>query len=82
MRITINSRAMNREITFSRPGSSYVYVDLNGQPGTLGNQICDGGKLMGSTITYSGDDEAVFARICRNWFRAYLRDTAWERENA
>ena len=81
MQLTINSRALNQEITFSRPGSSYMYVDLNGQPGTLGNQICDGGKLMGRTIAYSGDDEAVFARICRNWFRAYLRDTAWERED-
>ena len=79
MRITINSRALNQEVTFSRPGSGYVYVDLNGQPGTLGNQICDGGKLMGNTITYSGDDDAQFARVCRNWFRASLRDSAWER---
>jgi len=76
MKITINSRALGRKITFTRPGSSYVYVDLNGQPGTLGNQICDCGKLLGNAITYSGDDEAVFGRICRYWFRAYLRDTA------
>lgn len=79
MKFTIKSRALKRDVTFSIPGKVYIYADLNGQPGTLGNQICHGGSLMGSTMTYSGDDESEFSRICRKWFRAYLRDTAWER---
>ena len=72
MNITINSRKLNQALTFSRPGPNYIYVDINGQPGTLGRQICSGGSLMGGTITYAGSDEAEFARICRNWYRSYI----------
>jgi len=78
MQFTINSKTMKQQVTFSRPGSGYVYVDLSGDgsnPGVLGSKICDGGKLTGNTISYSGDDDAAFGRICRNWFRAYLRDS-------
>lgn len=76
---TINSRKIGREFTFSRPGDYYIYVDINGQNGTLGNQICDGGALNGNTLGYRGDDQDEFEAICRNWFRAY-RD-AWEEVN-
>lgn len=74
MEITIKSRKLGRVITFSRPGASYIYVDLNGQQGTLGTQICDGGRLSGSTIGYSGKDQEEFAKICRKWYRAYIRN--------
>jgi hypothetical protein len=77
MKCTITSRKLGREVTFSRPGSMYTYADLNDQPGTLGRQICSGGRLTGSTVTYRGDDESVFAAICRNWFQAYLRREDW-----
>ena len=70
---TINSRKLNKTITFSRPGKSYIFADLNGQPGTLGNQICQGGSTMGSTLSYDGDDQEQFEKICRNWYRSYLR---------
>lgn len=73
MELKINSRKLGRTITFSRPGSSYIFADLNGQPGTLGNQICRGGSTTGSTLSYSGDSQEEFERICRNWYRAYLR---------
>lgn len=73
MELTIKSRKLNRKITFSRPGSSYIFADLNGKPGTLGNQICHGGKTMGSTISYSGDDQERFEAICRRWYRSYIK---------
>lgn len=73
MLLTIKSRKLGRTITFSRPGSSYIYADLNGQSGTLGKQICQGGSTMGSTISYSGDDQEEFEAICRRWYRAYTR---------
>jgi len=73
MKTTINTRD-HGAVTFSRPGSEYVYVDLNGKPGTLGQQICYGGHLSGSTVTFSGDDEEAFARYCRNWWKQYLRN--------
>lgn len=76
MELTIKSRKLNSEITFSRPGSHYIYANINGQPGTLGNQICNGGRTMGSTIGYSGDDQEQFEKICRRWFKAYIRDEA------
>lgn len=76
MRLTVNSKKLGQAVVFSRPGSGYIYVDRSGDgsaPGTLGCQICDGGRLLGRTIAYSGDDDAAFARICRNWLRAYMR---------
>jgi hypothetical protein len=76
MELTINSKTMKQPVDFYRPGKGYIFVDLSGGgscPGCLGSQICRNGKLIGDTIAYSGDDEATFARICRGWFRAYLR---------
>lgn len=72
----IKSKKLGTTLEFSRPGGGYIYVDLNGQPGTLGKQICYGGNLMGVTISYSGDDDAVFDKICRSWYKSYLRRNA------
>lgn len=76
MRYAINSRKLNREVVFSRPGSHYIRVNLNGQPGTLGLQPCAGGSFSGSTLVYSGDNESRFEAICRRWWKAYLRNNA------
>jgi hypothetical protein len=73
MKTTINTRN-HGAVTFSRPGREYVYVDLNGKPGTLGNQICDGGHLSGSTKTFMGDDQEAFDKFCRNWWSQYMRN--------
>jgi hypothetical protein len=73
MEKTINSKKFKKSITFSIPGRSYIYVDLNGKAGTLGNQICAGGSLVGETISYNGDDEKKFEKICRNWWSTYLK---------
>ena len=72
---TIKSRKLKKEVTFSIPGKSYIFVDLNGQPGSLGNQICDGGGLTGSTISYwDGGSHEGFEKVCRAWFKKYLRE--------
>jgi hypothetical protein len=73
MQTTINSRKLAKKVTFSRPGVAYIYVDLNGKHGTLGQQACKGGNTAGSTIAYYGDDQAQFDTICRRWYRAYVR---------
>ena len=76
MEFTIKSRKYNKDITFFiGNGTSYIYVNLNGMSGTLGNQICDGGSLRGSTL--SARTEQSFVAICRHWWNAYLR---YERE--
>jgi len=72
MKLTIRSRKLGKKITFSRPGSDYIYVDLNGKPGTLGHQICIGGELFGSAIFYHGVDNAEFEKICRRWYRKFV----------
>lgn len=72
MKMQIKSRKLNRTLTFSVPGSSYIFVDLNGKPGTLGYQICAGGGCNGETLSYSGSDPDKFASICRRWYRAHI----------
>lgn len=69
MEFTIKSKKLDRDITFSLPGKSYIYVDINGGEGTLGWQICKGTVC----ITYSGDDQLEFNKICRNWYRRYIK---------
>ena len=76
MKLTIHSRKLGKPLTYSRCGV-YVYVDINGEPGFLGRQICDGGKLTGNTIAVYGyeNDSAVkkeFERVCRNWHKRYI----------
>ena len=72
MKFSINSKKFG-EITFWAQLGGYIFVDLNGKPGCLGEQICKNGELMGSTLSHWGD-EANFEKICRNWWRSYLRN--------
>lgn len=70
---TIKSRKLNRELTFFRvDGGSYVYINLNGEYGTDGNQICKGGRLIGVPISYYGNTQEGFKRTCRSWLKQYL----------
>ena len=76
MNLTINSTAMKQPVDFCRSISGYIYVDLSAdgsKPGSLGCHICEGGNLIGRRISYAGESNSVFAGICRDWFRAYLR---------
>lgn len=74
MQLVIKSRKLKKEVTFSRPGGYYIFVDLNGKSGTLGVQICEHGSTMGSTIGYGGESEVEFNAICRCWFDSYLKN--------
>jgi hypothetical protein len=77
MELKIHSKKLERTITFSRPGNSYIYADLNGKSGTLGRQICKDGLLSGSALSYDGDDQAEFEAICRRWYRSHMRPSKW-----
>ena len=75
---SINSKILGHEITFSCMPSGYIFVDINGQSGTLGKQICRGddgsnGCEMGNCIQYKGANTNQFRDICRNWYRAYCK---------
>ena len=76
MEFTIKSHKLGQEITFSRAGNYYIYVDMNGKPGSLGRQICEGGSLMGDTIGYRGENEERFEAICRRWYKSFIRNEA------
>jgi len=73
---TINSREHGK-VTFSIPsakrGYGYVYVDLNGGSGTLGDQICDHGRMIGSTVSCTPEN---LETVARSWWSAYLRNRA------
>ena len=80
MRLTIKSRRFKKDICFfcgsfdpqRKYQYRYIYVDLNGQPGTLGNQICKGGGLTGPTLeAYSEKD---FLQTSKKWWKSYLRE--------
>jgi hypothetical protein len=76
MEYTIKSRKLKREVTFSRPGSYYIHVNLNGQPGCLGQQICKNGALSGSCLGVSDgrndqETQEAFERVCKAWWKNY-----------
>ena len=73
MELTIKTRNHGRVVFFTGNGTSYVYINLNGKFGTMGNQICSAGRLAGNTISYSGESYEEFERACRKWWRSYLR---------
>lgn len=81
MKCTIKTRSMGT-VTFSVPGGSFVYWD-KGIPshfGTLGQQICHGGGVMGVTVEFiqgrnESDEKAQarFEKLCRSWWNTRLR---------
>lgn len=70
LRLEIRSSRLGRKVVFTRPGKSYIFVDLNNQSGTLGVQPL---KKCGATLSYSGNDQAEFSRVCKNWFKLYIK---------
>lgn len=65
-RIIIKTRTEG-EFTFWCPnGGGYVRLETEGHPGTLGQQICEGGRLMGSTLDAT---EATLGDVARKWLR-------------
>ena len=73
MKYRIQSRKLGKTVEFfTGNGTRYVFVNLNGKPGTLGKQICQKGKLTGSTI--SCHDEKQFEIICKRWWKAYIKN--------
>lgn len=69
--LTITSRKTGETFTFWMPVSGgYIYRTYPGKPGTLGSQICAGGRSMGNTLSATPD---TFETVCRRWYRAHLR---------
>ena len=68
-RLVINSKVFGEQSFFMPDNGGYIRLESEGKSGTLGAQICDGGKFSGSTISAS---PASFERECRKWHKARL----------
>lgn len=70
MEMTIKSRKTGEAFTFWMPANGgYVHLSTKDRPGALGDQICKGGKFLGSTISST---EGSFEADCRKWYRDYM----------
>lgn len=72
MKLKIYCPELGRELTFTRPGGLYLYVDINRKPGTLGRQMCEDGKFLGSTLSFFGESQEYFEELCTEWYREFL----------
>jgi len=81
MRWTVKSKRLKRDVTFFCSGGfdphsfydwRYIFINLNGKSGCLGNQICEKGELRGATlVAYSEDD---FISTAKKWWKQYLKN--------
>lgn len=72
MQLTIKSRKLNRNFEFWAPDSGgYIFLESEGRPASLGQQICQGGGFTGSTLSARSPED--FEAQCRAWYRAHLR---------
>lgn len=60
---TINSKNHGEQEFTVNEGGGYVRCN--------GYQICQGGRLMGSTISIASSED--LERVARNWWKSYLR---------
>lgn len=74
MEFTIKSRKLGTTFEFFKNHSdkkpAYIYLETTGAPGTLGNQICEGGGFLGSTLSAN---DSNFEYVCRRWYRQYMK---------
>ena len=60
---TINSRKFGAQVFTCQSSRSYVRCN--------GKQICDGGKLLGNTISAT---EKTLEHIAKKWWKQYLKN--------
>ena len=80
MKLTIISRKHQKEFFFIRPGASYILVEIDNKHNKQTTshwprrQICHGGGFRGETVSYDGDDQEAFNKVCRAWYRSWKRN--------
>lgn len=70
MNIIIKSRTAGTFSFWMNAAGGYIFLESDGKPGTLGQQICKGGYFSGSTL--SGTPE-TFEKVCRSWYRSHMK---------
>jgi hypothetical protein len=72
MRKTITRKSTGRTFDFwMRDGGGYVWLEFPNKPATMGQQICNGGHFMGSTMSATPE---TFNKKCRNWYNAAVKN--------
>lgn len=78
MDLIIRSKKLGKTFEFWAPDAGgYIRLVSDNRPGNLGQQICEGGGCSGHTLS-CGPSTKSFERICRNWYRAHIRDKSKE----
>ena len=72
---TINTRNHGPATFFVRDSatvgnSGYVYLESNGNSGTLGKQICEGGDFSGEALSATVES---LEKVAKAWHRKHLR---------
>lgn len=67
-RFTIKTRTNGNMEFFVPDDGGYVRLESGANHGSLGQQICDGGRLRGSTISANA---ASLEDTARRWYRSY-----------
>ncbi len=71
-RMTIKSRKLQRNFEFFMPNDNgSIFLEDDDNQGTLGQQICEGGRFHG--ITIAATSEHMFKGECRRWYTAMMR---------
>ena len=65
-RIIIKTRKEGEMSFFCPADGGYVWLESECRPGTLGQQICEGGGFMGSTLSAR---EETLSDVARKWLR-------------
>lgn len=73
MELTIKSRTEGTFNFWMNEAGGYIFLESDGKPGTLGQQICKGGYFSGSTLSATPE---TFGKVCRNWYRGYMKHLA------
>ncbi len=73
MNIIIKSRTAGTFSFWMNDVGGYIFLEADGKPGTLGQQICKGGYFSGSTLSATPE---TFEKVCRNWYRSHIKQAA------
>lgn len=71
MELSINTRNYGQQVFFMSDNGGYIFLEQPGRPGTMGKQICQGGKYTGGTLSATPE---TFERVCRTWHRAHMQE--------
>lgn len=70
MNTTITSRSAGMFSFWMSDGGGYIFLESEGKPGTLGDQICKGGYFTGSCLSATPE---TFEKVCHSWYRSWFR---------